>query len=159
MFRIASVAAAASLIVLTACAGGDEAAPTAPAAPPPNDATIVSVTVVGHPRLVPETARRVDQTQMLGRIDRRANETPEAVMTRELLDASCQDEIMVIETSEEAVYAALPCGRFWDRDTIEAFSGEEVAIVLEIAETRQRVVIETLAGAQADFIVAGIWVE
>ena len=37
--------------------------------------------------------------------------------------------------------------------------GEEVALILEVAEVRYRVLIETLSGAQAEFTVAGIWVE
>lgn len=119
---------------------------------------------------MPQSARPVDQTTTLGRIVRRANEAPLAIMTRRLLNAACQDNTMVFETSEEMIYAVFetseettdavaPCSRFWDRDTVEAFSGEEIAIVLEVTEARFRVLIETLAGAQAEFTVAGIWVE
>lgn len=160
MFRIAFVAAVVLLTVLTACSNGDESAPTATVSPlPPNDSTIALVTPVAKPRTVPETARTVEQTATLGRIVRRANEAPQAVMTRRLLDAGCQDDVLVIETSEETIYAALRCDRFWDGDTKEVFLGEQVAIVLEVTEARFRVLIETLAGAQAEFTVAGIWVE
>lgn len=171
MLRIAFLVAVVSLVVLTACSDGDEATSTATVSPPSdNDSSITPVTPVAKPGTVPQSARPVDQTTTLGRIVRRANEAPLAIMTRRLLNAACQDNTMVFETSEEMIYAVFetseettdavaPCSRFWDRDTVEAFSGEEIAIVLEVTEARFRVLIETLAGAQAEFTVAGIWVE
>ena len=101
----------------------------------------------------------MEETISLGHILRRANEAPRTVMTRTLLNATCQDGIMVIETSEETIYAALPCDRFWDAETLEAFSGQEAAIVLEVTEARRRILIETVSGAQAEFTVDGIWLE
>ena len=80
-------------------------------------------------------------------------------MLRRLESATCRDDLMVIDTSEETIYAALPCDRFWDAATRAAFLNAEVAVVLEVTEARFRVLIETLTGTQGEFTVAGIWVE
>lgn len=160
MFRLLGVAALVSLVALAACREGNET--TLPATAPSTvegQATIVPVTPAAKPPAVPESARPVEQTATLGRIIRRADEAPQIVMPRRLVEASCQDEVIVIETSEETIYAARSCDGFWDRDAQEAFSGQQVAIVLEVTEVRFRVLIETLAGAQSEFTVAGIWVE
>lgn len=158
--RIALVAAAASLILFTACGSGDGRAPPATVSPnSTGDSLLVLVTPGPRPPTVSQTAEPIVQTTALGRIDRRANEPPQAVMTRRLEDATCRDDVLVIETSEETIYAPLPCDRFWDPDTVEAFSDEEVAIVLEVTVARYRVLIETLELAQAEFTVGGIWVD
>ena len=39
------------------------------------------------------------------------------------------------------------------------FIGAEVALILEVADVRYRVLIETIPGGQAEFTVAGIWVD
>lgn len=160
VLRKVSGATAVALIVLTACGGGDEAAPTASApATIQNDATIVAVTPAARPETVPETARSIGQTTALGRIVRRANEPPQAVAVRGLLDAACEEDVVVLETSQETIYAPLPCDRFWDADSADVFVGEPVAIQLEVTEVRFRILIETVAGAQAEFTVSGFWVE
>ena len=117
------------------------------------------VTPPPRPTSVPETAQGVGQTTTLGRITRRAEEEPQTVGLRELEDATCQNELMTLTTSEETIYAAIPCDRFWDDETDDPFVGEQVAIVLEVREERFRVLIETLGAAEAEFTVDGIWVE
>jgi hypothetical protein len=107
---------------------------------------------------VPDTARAVEQTTTLGQITRKAKQTPEANGLRKLLDAFCQDGLMIIQTSRETIYAALPCDRFWDDQARDQFLNKQVAIVLEVAKERSRVLLETLDGAQAEFTVNGLWV-
>jgi hypothetical protein len=87
-------------------------------------------------------------------------------MIRELVDASCENDVVRIETAEEVIWAAFPpldgaapCDRFWDEESAALFVGEQVALVLELSEERARVLIETLAGAQSEFTVGGIWLE
>ena len=88
------------------------------------------------------------------------------MMTRGLASASCQDDVLRFETSEETIYAvfptatgsAVPCDRFWDDESTLDFVGKQVAIVLEVTKERFRVLIETLDGYQGEFTVAGIWV-
>ena len=80
-------------------------------------------------------------------------------MTRSLLSATCNADVLVIATTQETIHAALLCDRFWTPEVSLIFIGEEVALILEVAEVRYRVLIETLDGAQAEFTVAGIWVE
>ena len=163
MFRFAFIApVAASLVFLAACGIGDEPAPTAPAtvsSTPHNDPTIAPVTPIPRPASVPEAARFVGQTTTLGRIIRAADQPPRAVAVRGLLTATCQEDILLIQTSQEAIYAELPCTRFWDPATAASFTGQPAAIVLEVTQERFRILIETLAGAQAEFTVNGIWVE
>jgi hypothetical protein len=119
----------------------------------------VPVTAVPRPEGVPDSARVIDEAATLGRIVRQANEPPETIGTRTLLTAACESDVMVLFTSEEELYAALPCDRFWDTQTVQAFSGEEVAIRLEVSGTRFQIFVETVSGAQSEFTVGGIWVE
>jgi len=107
---------------------------------------------------VPDAARPVEQTTTLGQITRKAKQTPETNGLRKLLDAFCQDGLMIIQTSRETIYAALPCDRFWDDQARDQFLNKQVAIVLEVAKERSRVLLETLDGAQAEFTVNGLWV-
>ncbi len=145
--------------MLTACDGGDPSVLQEPTARPDIGSTVVPVTPAERPQTVPQTAQAVEQSATLGSIIRRADEAPRAVRTRSLEGATCQDDLMVIDTSVETIYAALPCDRFWGADTRDVFLNAQVAIVLEVTETRFRVLIETLTGASAEFTVAGIWVE
>lgn len=108
---------------------------------------------------MPQAAQAIEETTPLGRIERRANLPPEGIETRRLASAACEDSVLVLETSEETIYATLLCDRFWDPESRKTFVGEEVAIVLEVTQARFRVRIETVAGAQAEFTVLGIWVE
>ena len=117
------------------------------------------VTPPPRPTSVPEAAQGVSQTTTLGRITRRAEEEPQTVGLRELEDAVCQNELVILTTSEETIYAAIPCERFWDDRAKDLFVGEQIAIVLEVSEERFRVLIETLGAAEAEFTVDGIWVE
>lgn len=150
--------AAACLSALLACSDGD--ANGGPGSPPPvNDSGITPISPVPRPASVPETAIRIEQTTSLGRIARRAEEPPQTSMTRELLDATCSDDVVVLETSEETIYTAVSCDGFWDAEAAALYVGETVAIVLEITELRARVLIETLPGAIAQFSVGGIWIE
>ncbi len=159
VLRVTLVSATLSLIVLLACRDGEGVRTNATLPPSQTASTIVPVTPVAKPSSVPEAARAISQTTALGRIVRRANQAPQPIMTRRLLDASCEADVLTIDTSEETIYASLPCDRFWDRESAEIFVDAEVAIVLEVAEVRFRVLIQTLGGAQAEFTVAGIWVE
>jgi len=107
---------------------------------------------------VPATTFAVTQTTTLGRIVRRAEQAPQPVMTRLLLDASCESDVVVLETSQETIYAPLACDRFWDDQAKQAFLNKQVAIVLEVTKQRFRVLLQTLDGAQAEFTVNGLWV-
>ena len=160
MARIAFAAFALLLVALTACGDGNGGVPS-PTVPTPldNDATVTPVTPGARPEGVPNTALPVEETATLGQIERRANETPEGVMTRELLGGSCQDGVIKLTTSEETIYAARSCDGFWDAQAEEIFAGEQVAIVLEVTSARLRILIETLPGAQSEFTVDGIWLE
>lgn len=142
--------------------GADDGAPTearatdAEGTPEP---TVVIVTPPPPPEGVPPQAEGVGQTMTLGRIVRRANAAPEAMMPRVLSDATCDDGIVTLTTDQETIYAALPCDRFWTDEQKALFVGGELAIQLEASEERYRILIETLDGAQTEFTVDGIWVE
>lgn len=162
MLRFAAVLAAACLLLATACGGsgdGGTAAPTASSPSPQNGTGGPLVTPPPKPAGVPEPARAVSETLRLGSIERRANQPPLTTDTRELIAASCDASLMTIETSGETIYAGLPCDRFWDEQAQKAFRGQQVAIVLEVGGERFRILIESLAGAIAEFTVDGIWVQ
>lgn len=120
--------------------------------------TAVVVTPSDKPTAVPAAARPVAQTTKLGAITRQAGPTPQVRDLRRLIDASCADGLLTISTSKETIYATLPCDRFWDEKSKQQFVSKEAAITLEISARRQRILIETLDGAQAEFTVEGIWV-
>ena len=160
-FRISFVTSVLLLALLAACENGDDAPPTGVAPTPTtiNGSTVVPVTPVDKPLTVPAAAQPTEQTTTLGRFIRRASEPPDSIETRQLEEASCENELLMFQTSEETIYAPHACDGFWSADQKPDYVGHEVAIVLEVAETRFRILIETAAGAQAEFTVPGIWVE
>jgi len=160
VLRFAPALAALCLLLGTGCGDGDGATgPTTFSPSPQNGASGPPVTPPPKPAAVPELAQPVTGTIRFGSIERRANEPPQATGTRELAGASCAEALMTIETSQETIYAGLPCDRFGNQEVQEAFQGQQVAIVLEVGSARFRVLLETLSGAQAEFTVEGIWVE
>ena len=160
-FRISFGTSVLLLALLAACGSDDDAPPTGIGPTPTtlNGSTVVPVTPVDKPLTVPAGAQPIEQTTALGRFIRRANEPPRSIETRQLEDASCENELLALRTSAETIYAPLACDSFWTAEQQADFVGSEVAIVLEVAATRFRVLIETAAGAQAEFTVPGIWVE
>ncbi len=108
---------------------------------------------------MPATAEVVRSGITLGRIVRRANAAPETEDIRLLLTAACQESVMVLRTSNESIYADLPCDNFWDAETTQTFAGQEVAITLAVDHIRFQIFVETLPGAQAEFTVGGVWLD
>ena len=122
-FRIGLSFVAPFLMILAACAN-NQAPPTRS-----NVSTAASVTSIEKPPSVPEAAEPVEATTSLGRIERRADQPPRSVETRRLEDASCQNDVIVFETSQETIYAARGCDGFWDAEARTFFLDKEVAIV------------------------------
>lgn len=151
--RIGLILVASFLLILAACAN-DEASPTRS-----NGSAAPSVTSVEKPASVPGAAEPVETTTRLGRIEPRADQPPRGIDTRRLVDASCQNDVIVFETSRETIYAARSCDGFWDAETKTFFLGKELVIMLDVTEARFGVFVETLDGALTEFTVAGIWVE
>ena len=141
------------IVLLAACGGSGGTTP--PASPNVSDAS--PVTAVDRPAGVPTAALAIETTTQLGDIVRSADEPPQGVGTRTLRDASCEDGVLTLMTSEGTIYAALPCDRFWGEEQRRQFVGQEVAIMVEVTAERFRILIETLAGAQAEFTVGGVW--
>lgn len=108
---------------------------------------------------MPATAEAVQSGTVLGQIVRRANAAPETEDTRLLLTAACQENVMVLRTSKETIYADLPCANFWDIEATQAFVGQETAITLAVDDIRFQIFVETLPGAQAEFTVGGVWLD
>ena len=160
MLRVATGLLVVFLLLLAGCS--DNGSSTNGAVSPDNDtpdAAVTPVTPVPEPPGVPDTATPLTSTAQLGRITRRAGEASEPVATRDLNAASCQDGLLTIETSNETIYAALDCGSFWDEPTAANFLGQPAALTLEASDTRFRILIETLDGAQAEFTVGGVWLQ
>lgn len=134
--------------LLLACGSDSPAAPGGVTGTPP-----------GRPASVPAAAEAVGQTRTLGEIVRRANVEPQGRDTRRLDDASCQNGVLVLATSEETVYGGLDCGGFWTPDFEQLFEGTDVALQLEVSGGRYRILVETLPGAQAEFTVSAIWLD
>ncbi|MGB2694633.1 MAG: hypothetical protein WBD55_05530, partial [Dehalococcoidia bacterium] len=116
------------------------------------------VTPVPRPANVPDSTTAIEETSALGRFERVANAPPTQIDTRVLETASCKNDVIVFETSEETIYASRGCDGFWTDAEAPAFLQKDVAIQLERTD-RFFVVIETAEGAQARFTVGGIWIE
>ena len=158
MLRIVSLIAVALMLALTACNGSGGTSSNG-SSPTDNGPTLPPVTAVAKPEAVPTTAEVVQSGMVLGRIVRRANAAPETDDIRLLVTATCQENVMVLRTSKEAIYADLPCDNFWDAEATQAFVGEEVAITIAIDHVRYQIFVETLPGGQAEFTVGGVWLD
>lgn len=145
------------LVAGIACNSSDEGSGGTPVSD--NGSNGPPVTPVSRPSSVPADAKEVEEDTLLGEIERSANEPPNGIGTRALLTAACQDDVMVLWTDAESIHASLPCDRFWNDETVRAFSSQEVAIRLTVDSKRFQIFVETLAGGQAEFTVGGIWVE
>ncbi len=156
MLRICFMLALVSTVLL-AC--GDSESGSGGPSDFDNGSSGPPVTPVERPLAVPDTTVELQENVSLGKIERRANTAPEAIGTRALLTAACQEDVMVLWTDEETIHASLPCNRFWDDETVRAFSSQEVAIKLTVDATRFQIFVETVPGGQAEFTVGGIWVE
>jgi putative hydrolase of the HAD superfamily len=143
VFRsIVLIVAVALPLALAACTSDTPSSgPTRPR--PTFGSTVVPVTRVARPDTVPAAATEVVETAELGFFVREPDAEPQGVDTRELTAGSCDAGVMVLETSEETIYAALPCDRFLDQAALDALLGQELAIVLEVTEPRLRVLLET----------------
>jgi hypothetical protein len=161
VLRVLPVFAACLLFAASfAACDAEPTGPGASASPPlDNASTIVPVTPIEKPDNVPEAAEATESTTELGRIERRANQEPEATDVRELRDAGCEADVITLETSQETIYLASACDGFWTDEQLAQFVGQEMAIVLEVTEERFRVLIEAVRGDQAEFTAAGIWVQ
>jgi hypothetical protein len=148
-----------ALSVLVACDDNDQTGPQATTSPSENDATVVPVTPVDKPAGVPSEAAPVTESEALGQITRGVGGTPEGVSTRQIEDITCTDDVMLIVTDEEVIYAAIECDRVPQGEQVAPYLESEAAIEFEISEERSRVLIETTSGNQAEFTVAGIWVD
>jgi hypothetical protein len=146
-------------LVLLLCACDDsESTPSTPS-PSENDATVVPVTPVEKPDDVPESARPVTENEVLGQVIREPDTTPDGVRTRRIEELVCAERIMTLRTDEETIYAAIACDGVPQGDQLELFLLQEAGIQLEVSDERSRILIETINGSQAEFTVAGIWVE
>lgn len=154
MFRTSLIA---TFILVAAVACSDGASDGQP--DPQNGISGPPVTPVERPASVPADAEELRENTTLGSIERVAGQQPQGNDTRTLLTAECQGDVMLLATDRETIHAAIPCDRFWDDETGERFSGEEVALRLTVDATRFQIFIETLAGAQAEFTVEGTWIE
>ena len=146
------------MLALTAC-NGSGGTPSNGSPSPDNGPTLPPVTAVARPAALPATAEAVQSGTALGRIVRRANAAPETEDTRLLLTASCQENVMVLRTSKETIYADLLCDNFWDAEATQAFLGQEVAITLAVDHVRFQIFLETLPGGQSEFTVGGVWLD
>lgn len=162
---LVSISAVALLLAAACQDSGGSPGPIATSFPQENEspeALVTPVTPAPRPVGISETARPVTQTTNLGRIVRQAGAAPQAVMARVLNAASCVDGVVTLDTSGETIYMLLAnsdCASFWDDQTTALFLNQQSAFSLQATETRFRVVIETLEGAQAEFTASGVWVE
>lgn len=157
------VFAASTLLAVTllACSDNSNESPSPTSVPGTNNPPTVAVRVTPKtkPTAIPAAATPVVETSMRGEIIRQANETPQSTGLRELQSAVCTSDLLIIKTSLETVYAVLTCDKFDNDQFAQFFAGKQVALVLEVAPDRYRILINALDGASAEITPDSIWVE
>ncbi len=137
------------LLVLTAAACGEEEGPAAN--------TVVGLpTEPPRPAAVQPDARFIAQPLVLGSIERRPNAAPVLHEARLITEFACEDDVFLIHTNNEDIWALIPCDRVTPLSLLEPYRQESAAIKLDPLGGKIR--IETLGGAQAEFTVSAIWV-
>jgi hypothetical protein len=123
------IAVIALVMFAAACGGGDG---------DPRPATV--------PRAAPEVRADVD----LGERDQTG-------LARVFSSQACDDDVLVIATTLETVYAELPCDRALPADVEARFVDTEVSIRLRPAEGKVFVFSEE--GGSAEYTVGRIWLD
>jgi hypothetical protein len=161
MLRLLFFASAlcASVAILS-CGGdstsGSSATPGRVATPIPT--VLVRVSPQPRPTDVPTAAAPIVETSTLGRITRLADQTPQTTALRTLTDAGCANGLLTIHTSLETIYAKLTCDLFSSDQFDQYFAGKQAALVLEVAPSRFRIIIDSAEGVHAEYTPKGIWV-
>jgi len=137
--------------------GGSSATPGRLATPLAT--VLVRVSPQPRPTNVPTAAAAIVETSTLGRIIHLADQTPQTTALRTLTDAACANGLLTIHTSLETIYAKLTCDLFSSDQFDQYFAGKQAALVLEVAPSRFRILIDTAEGVHAEFTPEGIWVQ
>ena len=125
----------------------------------PLPTALVRVSPQPKPTDVPPAATPIVETSILGKIVPQADATPQVAELRALNDASCENDLLTIHTSEETIFAKLSCDLFANDRFDPYFAGKQAALVLGVEADRFRIVIDTIDGAHAEFTPEGIWVQ
>ncbi len=152
--RVITFIAALSLVaaVAVACDGdGDRPQPGVGGSPGGPVATEPA-----RPTGVDPAATFVAQQIKLGIIERKANASPVPRDTRLIAEFTCQDDLFLINTNNEFIWASIPCDRVTPLSALDPYRQEAVSISVDPAAGKLR--IETVAGAQAEFTVNAVWV-
>jgi hypothetical protein len=149
-------------MITTGCSDGSDAVPNTTTTGTESTNEVTAAPLVSpeeRPADIPAAAPPIVQTSTLGEITRQASETPELHALRVLESANCKNDLLVIRTSIETIYAVLTCDKFSDEQFAQLFAGQSAALVLEVSSQRYRILIETIDGAQAELTPDGLWVE
>lgn len=101
------------------------------------------------PAAVPPGAEPVREETVLGALSGEGEE-------RRFVGSACADDVLVITTDREAVYAELPCDRALPADVTGPFAGREVELRITTGEPR-KVFLRIESGESAEFTVGGVW--
>jgi hypothetical protein len=140
--RSAALLSAALLFVavLAACDGGDDG-DSAPSAGTP-------------PAGVPTAAVPAGE-QEFGDIEPTPADAEEVRLYESL---SCSADIMTIVTSQETVYALIPCDRSLPADVAGRFAGVPVRIRVTPERPPHKLYLESASQGTAEFTVDGVWI-
>jgi hypothetical protein len=126
--------------VLIACDGSDDGDSAPPAGTPP----------AGVP-----TAAVPAGEQEFGDIEPTPADAEEVRLYESL---SCNEDIMTIVTSQETVYALIPCDRSLPADVAGRFAGVPVRIRVTPDRPPHKLYLESASQGTAEFTVDGVWI-
>lgn len=144
LLAVAAVAALILTVALHLASGGEE------------EAALLTLSDQ-TPFIVPDSAQPVKGPLELGHIEHAFGPNPDVSQARTLEGMACVDDLLMVRTDRETVYARMPCGPFLTREQVASLEGQPAAIRLD-ASDGQRLFIESTAGS-AEFSVSGVWVE
>ena len=106
---------------------------------------------------VPASALPVAGDLALGRIQHALGPNPDVSEARTVEGLSCGDDLLVVQTDVETLYASMPCDRFLAAEAVQRLVGQPAAIRLDAGDG-QRLTIDSTGGT-AEFSVLSVWIE
>jgi hypothetical protein len=121
---------------------------------------------VPRPTAVPTAASLIDGETSFGTADPLATAPPDE---RLFYDMTCVDGLVQLTTTNETVFAELPCDRFVDESVIGPFRATRIRVTIcvpdsDCARARQnedvgKLLIESPTGGSVEFTTGHIWIE
>ena len=111
---------------------------------------------VARPASVPGSADLVKESVEFGAPSAAAGAPREEQVL--FTTTSCADDVLVVETTKQTVYAELPCDRAVPQSAAERFAGQPVRIRV-VPGAQNKLYVESSAGGTLEFTPGHVWVD